>query len=94
MTDRQGLHVELPDHGPPSLRTARLWVGVTWAAAVLGVVLAIIRSDWVVAAYAMTTATGAAGWWLAVDRWRAWRDLTLGTLVLLEHATRREDDTP
>jgi hypothetical protein len=66
-----------PDDEGPSFARMSIVCGVTWAAAVVGVVLAIVRDDWLIAAWAANASTCAAGWYMAARRWSAWRSLAL-----------------
>jgi hypothetical protein len=93
MNDRvHHISVDLPDQGGPNLRGAALGAGIGWLSSVVGVVLAVTRHDLLVATYALLTATAAAGWWIAVLRWSQWRAIAVGTLTLLEAATRHDGD--
>jgi len=66
---------------PPSLRRVVICCVVTWSANVVGVVLAIVTREWLIAVYALNAAIAAAGWLLATREWAAWKELAYGTLA-------------
>lgn len=73
---------------PDYLRRARWCCIAAWLASCLGVVLAIITTDWLVAIYALLCALSAAGWIIAMHQWEEWREIARG---LMSEAERRED---
>lgn len=79
------------DEGPSILRLS-ICCGVTWAASVVGVVIAVVTRDWLIAAWALNAAVCAAGWFMAARRWAAWRSLALSTLSATAILLRREED--
>lgn len=68
---------------PPSLRRALVSCAVAWASTVVGVVLAVLTQQWLVAVYALLCAVAGMGWLLAVRQWILWRAIAQGMATVL-----------
>lgn len=80
---------------PRSVHAAAWAVIVTWAAAVVTTVLAILNRNWPEAVMAFVAALNAVGWWSATRRWVEWSTIAVGLLALLEaHGVRYWLDDP
>jgi hypothetical protein len=77
---------------PPPPRRVLICCAIAWTVDVIGVGLAIVERDWIVAGYALSAAIAAAGWTLAVRQWSAWRELAEATLAASAFLLQRRDD--
>ncbi len=77
----------------PELRRAWICCAVSWLATCVGLVIAIVREDWLVGVYAGIAAVSGAGWLLAVRQWMLWRDLAEQTLAAASWLMRGDDES-
>lgn len=53
-------------------RSAAVWILLTWATSVVGVVVSVWLGDWAAVAYALNAAVCAAGWLMQTRRAEYW----------------------